>query len=261
MKRGGRFLGVFTAIVLVTSCGEQPPEAVEIDEVKELVSQVNELSGAIQAVAYNFEFYGTEDIEEFIPLITGSAKLMSGGGPDCEYLLWIDLDGVPGEEEEYRIPPMTMAVDGESAYQLNSVDKTFQYGLLSEDAYDLIIVPLTGILDEYVIPDPFMDEVIGCSRVLEGTQEIGGVVCDIVYVVYADSITEARWFFGQEDHHPRRVERFVNMEGITGAQVLEISNLDTDPGFGLENFILEIPDESYTSVHYVPETIEEEQPE
>ena len=84
---------------------------------------------------------------------------------------------------------------------------------------------------EYVVPRPFSDEVHGKLARHEGVKDIGGVACDVVYVLYKTGV-DARWYFGQEDHLPRGVER-LSPEGNT---ILLLSNLDTDPEIGDTTF-------------------------
>ena len=84
---------------------------------------------------------------------------------------------------------------------------------------------------EFVVPRPFGDEVNGQLARHEGVKEIGGVPCDVVYVLYSTG-ADARWYFGQEDHLPRGVERL----SPDGNAILLLTNLDADPEIGDTTF-------------------------
>lgn len=95
---------------------------------------------------------------------------------------------------------------------------------------------------------PFSDELEGGSK-YEGTQEVGGKICDVVYVEYQDR-RAARWFIAQEDHLPRRVERIYN--NFVGNEdrdktILTLTNLNVHPVLTVADFRIPVP-EGYEDV-------------
>jgi len=87
------------------------------------------------------------------------------------------------------------------------------------------------VMREYAVPRPFSDEIRGKLVRHEGVTEIGGVACDVVFVIYKND-SESRWCFGQDDHLPRQVERISE----SGKTVLTLADLRIDPEIGNEVF-------------------------
>ena len=89
--------------------------------------------------------------------------------------------------------------------------------------------PLSAaIVQEFGHPTPFSnDEINAAAAVVEGTSFVGEVLCDVVWVDYGPNAnnTQARWYFGKEDHLPRRVERLRSVDGRAGATVQTLYNL------------------------------------
>lgn len=92
-----------------------------------------------------------------------------------------------------------------------------------------VLQPLSaGIVQEFGHPTPFSkDEINAAAAVVEGTAFVGEVLCDVVWVDYGPMAnnTKARWYFGTEDHLPRRVERLRPIDGRAGALVQTLYNL------------------------------------
>ncbi len=89
--------------------------------------------------------------------------------------------------------------------------------------------PLSAaIVQEFGHPAPFSkDEINAAAATVEGTAFVGEVLCDVVWVDYGPEANnaQARWYFGTEDHLPRRVERLRPVDGRAGALVQTLYNL------------------------------------
>ena len=92
-----------------------------------------------------------------------------------------------------------------------------------------VLQPLSaGIVQEFGHPTPFSkDEINAAAAVVEGSAYVGDVLCDVVWVNYGPEAnnTQARWYFGTEDHLPRRVERLRPINGRAGALVQTLYDL------------------------------------
>ncbi|HPF39707.1 MAG TPA: redoxin domain-containing protein [Phycisphaerae bacterium] len=90
---------------------------------------------------------------------------------------------------------------------------------------------------EYFHPTPFHDEITAKTLRYEGVKKVGDVDCDVIYVGYQRDFLDARWYFGREDHLPRRVDR-IRFRGTApiGELVLQITNLNTTPSFDSDTF-------------------------
>ena len=106
---------------------------------------------------------------------------------------------------------------------------------------------LRGIgLMELVHPAPFDDELESELTYL-GTEEVDGVLCDKVNVVYTGGRGESTWFIAQEDHLPRRRVRHFKTPQGEGAIQITISELNTGPKIDSSQFTMTLP-EGYEAV-------------
>ncbi len=105
--------------------------------------------------------------------------------------------------------------------------------------------PLAGAnFQEFGHPAPFtQDETNGVAANYEGQAFVGEILCDVVWVRYANATnTEARWYFGAEDHLPRRVERLRPIDGVAGAQVQTMFNLKVNTKVDPALFAIDSPE-------------------
>lgn len=97
-------------------------------------------------------------------------------------------------------------------------------------------------LKDFAEPDPLSRELRAEGASLEGTTEVGGVACDVVLVNFGEQRGQARWFFGAEDHLPRKVERITAGQGIEFRTIHEITELRADAGLVKESFEIATPE-------------------
>lgn len=151
---------------------------------------------------------------------------------------------------------MAFHVDGEEAHIIKTKGALTADGARKID-YDneavmtgppnlAVLAPLnSAFFQEFSHPTPFsQDEINGRAAKVEGRSFIGDVLCEIVWIDYGAGAnnTQARWYFGIEDHLPRRVERLRPMNGMAGAFVQTIYNLEVDVKIDESMFWLETPE-------------------
>ncbi len=238
----------FAAVVVV--CALSPlARADDKDKpnVKEILKKADEATKALTEVSYEAEYHGEGEISEREPKVRGKAMLMEakkgligsmlGGGGD-----FMRFEGKlqgPGMDEEIAFE---CAYDGKKVYAIDPAQKVFTQGKYPE-AQRLMRGGRALLMLEYIHSTPFSDEINAKSAKHEGVKKVGNVECDVIYVIYQENL-EARWFFGKEDHLPRRVERIIKNEDgeDQGARVLIVKNLNTKPGLSPDSFRLEAPE-------------------
>ena len=249
MKR--YFSAACLSALLASGCGEPADNGtaqgmVEMDESLNIAIHANDAMEAIEAVSYTFIFYGEGFLETELNSVSGTADLSRGSLPG-EYFVRVSIDscwaagGIPF--------PSTYALDGESIYSLNESDSIFRTGLVSDGAEDLLNFNSRMLILEFVIDDPFKDEIHADTISLLGTETVTGVECDVLLVGYAGGATSAMWFLGTEDHLPRKVERYYDYNGQAGTMILELDNIDILEGFEESHFVLTPPD-GFEVEHY-----------
>ncbi|MEL7060564.1 MAG: hypothetical protein AAGN46_11105 [Acidobacteriota bacterium] len=96
---------------------------------------------------------------------------------------------------------------------------------------------------EFLHPTPFSDELNADVVEMRGTQTIGGVECQEVYVEYSQNRGTSKWCFSTEDHLPRQRVRYIEAGlGNQGEIVITISELDVEPEITDATFRLDLPE-------------------
>lgn len=209
----------------------QDPKALEV------LTRADAATRTVKACTYHAEFYAEGEYAKRVPRIEGSFVGRGSRTGFVRKLFGHDEAKLPSMRAKYTVFPlsgeknkkeMDVATDGKC---VTLTDLGEKYWMTQDIAGGEVL--LDGARQLYMLeffhPTPFSDELNGRSQTYEGTKEVGGVVCDVVYVKYQMQGLEARWYFGQEDHLPRRVDRIYLSGRFTGVRTLSISNLNVRP--------------------------------
>ena len=217
---------------------KSPPDAIGI------LRDADAATKALRSITYHAEFYAEGKIADRIAPRQGEVTMRKKKRKPFD-LQW-----------GYQAPPTR--VRGTVTRPNHAEPIRFDVGLFKREAFlldhearvclrgtlPIARVPYSSaralIMREYAVPKPFSDEIGGKLARHEGVVEIGGVTCDVLFVIYKND-SESRWCFGQDDHLPRRVER-ISQGGKT---VLTLTDLHIDPDIGDEVFRPACP-EGYT---------------
>lgn len=234
-------LSLFVSVGIASVAGAESVDPIEV------LRKADDATKAVKAVSYQASFSATGDLSEYVPSVTGSvlarpapkrgliARILSEG----QSMPRLRIDAAvtrPGSDEAVQI---RAATDGQQAILINDSKKTY----MRADGSDIRTLIQTAhrlYMIEFLHPTPFSDELRGRSAEYEGVEKVGDVDCDVVYVVYsAMGSPKSRWYFGREDHLPRRVDRI----GGRGNTTLIVTDLDTAPDESDDEFALEAPDD------------------
>lgn len=250
-------LFLLSAVFCLIACGEPSPGSestdeteVEVGEAVQILQIVNESTNDVKEVSYNFSSWATGYIEKDYGQISGSAilKQMETYRESCFLVLAVGTKSDETEDTQESI--RTISSDGITAYCIDESELTFNYGLLEEGGGDLLGYSQVGIFNEYIIDEPFHDEINADSLVIENSVSVEGIECDVILVFYEGGGSKARWYFGKEDHLPRRVERIYQTGPTESLVVMEICDLNVTPDIDEGIFVLEAPDDSYSTEGY-----------
>ena len=163
----------------------------------------------------------------------------------------ITLTQTAGDSAEPKA--FDLATDGETVFLTSHVDREFVHGKYPERA-SLLRIGSDLVMPEFGRETPFDEELNGTVR-YEGSADVNGVKCDVVYVEYERDDIHARWYFG-EDGLPRKVERLSNMMDYLPkeqqfAEVLTLSDLVLNPTLVVTDFQHERP-EDYEDIELKP---------
>ncbi len=232
-----------SVLLVASSVLAGPPEKGK--DVTEIVRAVDETTKKCEQITYDWRFMPLDSASTTIKSASGQAKaIMADTMEDSPF--WVEVDNPNTDGPIGSNPITTVSFDGTNFYQLDYNKKQLQWGSPDTGAAALVGVAQRYMMIEFVHPTPFSDELNGESLKLEGTKKIGEVECDVVHVVYAESQGEARWYFGQKDHLPHRVDR------ISGGYAVELSNVNPKVKLKAADFALKAPEGFKTSEYEAP---------
>ena len=217
--------------------------ATEDSKVMQILKAADEATKNVKAVRYEAESVPTGAIAGREPVVRGKVLKSAQNAPATPIFGkgWFFEPGPNGGRESNFIA----SFDGSTITRLNPDRKRFWQGSASGGGGQQILGPVINLnMIEFGHPTPFQDEIGGRVQDYEGQTMVHGVLCDVVYVEYDITPAQsARWYFGVEDHLPRRVERLRTVGDRQGARVLSIANLEVDPEIEEGAFTLEVPED------------------
>ncbi|MFQ5423733.1 MAG: TlpA family protein disulfide reductase [Phycisphaerae bacterium] len=232
---------VLASFALCLSAGAEPPDPMD------LLAKADAATKAVKKVSYRAEIATSGRRAEGFPKVRGKVVAKPArkrgligrlfrNGPALPRLS-IEAEVTPrGSDEPRRV---RVATDERRVTRIDDTDKTYTQAKMP-DATRLLGAAYSLYLLEFLHEAPFSDELNGKSATYEGTRKIGGVDCDVVHVVYnVLGSQESRWYFGRDDHLPRRVDRIG--AGRRGDFSIIITELDPDPDFDDDVFSPERP--------------------
>lgn len=224
------------AISAPMTVGADEPQAIDI------LLKADAATKAVKAFTCKAEFHGAGGITDHVPIIRGTVMarqarprilgLIVGAapGPPAQRIKgeWVSPGGKTAE-------PFDIASDGKRAVVINAQQRIVIRGELPE-AESMLNVGQPIYMIELLHPTPFTDEITAKETRYEGVQDVEGVACDVVFVVYRGTGIDSRWYFGRDDSLPRRVERIYDRLGQEGSTILTLSELVVFPSLGASAF-------------------------
>ncbi len=239
-----RFLtGVLLAVLPAMAVAEPVPDA------KRILRRADAATKAVKAVSYTAEFHGEGDLANRLPRVRGTLigrhrprppldRLFGGGrGPAGEYTNFKHFLRLRGKillPDDESGKAFDIAIDANRVISID-VDQRLMIHAPFLAGQELIQPGRQLFMIEYLHEVPFRDEIRARKSSHHGFKTIGGVECDDILVHYRND-TQARWFFGREDHLPRRVDRLYDRPNLKGKTVLTITDLNTHPKFKSTTF-------------------------
>lgn len=208
-----------------------------------ILKAADEATAKVISIRYQGHFEGTGAQAGRQPVAHGTVT--KGWASESDETMRIIGSGwffVPTGAQGARTTPYKAMFDGRIIRRLDPEKKVVYEG---SDAS--VLGPVFRLdMFEYGHDTPFRDELSGTVQIHEGRTLVGGIVCDVVYVEYGiEGAMPARWYFGAEDHLPRKVERLAPVDGRAGALVLTLTNLEVNFEVTEKDFELTVP-EGYT---------------
>lgn len=225
-------------------------EPVKDPKALKILEAADEATKKLESVRYKASIKGIGSMEKTRPMTEGTV-IASGEWQTAGYKFRITAKLPPAEggtAEEF-----TAGSDGDTYFVVDPQKK-----IVYEDI-DPAVLGRTGgrasaiQMVEFNHPRPFSDEIGGETAELKGSESVGGVDCDVVHVKYANVPQDATWYFGKQDHLPRRVIRnFPMQDGSAGGTDQIITELTVAPKFTDDPFKLVVPEGFTKSDDFAP---------
>jgi thiol-disulfide isomerase/thioredoxin len=230
-----------------------PASAQETGE--NIVLQAVEAAKKLESLTAKVKLTGAGGFKDFVPTADGTIHLLKVE-PNEEGLAWtsrVDADYIhkKGEEQQQitavRSPLVLAYID----HDKKSVEERGRNSnrTVHSSVIDLLAIP------ELTAAEPYRRELReGEAWTNAGRETVNGVECDVVEIRYdmtkgsdrnANQIIRtpgAKWYFGVEDRIPRRVERITDEGMISFTIVLDLTDVEINPGIEPEAMEIETPE-------------------
>lgn len=197
-----------------------------------VLTQAQTALQAVRSVMYTAESSATGMLAARVPLLAGEVWIDAterGKAPR----LYLDLQ--VRARQGANPNRVELCSDGQVVAAVLHSDKLFRQaplpagGQLLQDASGMLV-------SEFFRPLPLQRELDSSQLVHEGLKRVADVECDVVHATYNADGGAVRWFFGQVDHLPRRVERIFETPMGEASLITEINKLALAPTVTDERF-------------------------
>jgi thiol-disulfide isomerase/thioredoxin len=217
--------------------GMVPSLRAESPDAKAILQQADTAVRALHAVRYE----GRSEIDGVLanqmPRMNGTVTQVAL--PDSE-LPKVRIDGeviLPRQTQPIRLD---IANDGKFVTLCEHARKLYVRREMPAGA-NVLATANSLLIRELTATRPFERELQAQSIEYVGTEKVGDVECDMIHVLLGSDGNAVRWYFGQADHLPRRVRRFMPTPGGQSSITTSLSTLDVQPTVKDELFRLEKP--------------------
>jgi hypothetical protein len=213
--------------------------AAEESEAVRILRKVDAAAKAVGGVRYKVTAVPSGVATNFAPPAEGGGVMFgwAGQGPERFNMRVKTVARGSGEPIE-----VTGGSDSENYFLLDHLGKKayqdFDPAVMGAGGNALFGVTMA----EFVHPTPFSDEINADTAELQGTEQVGGVECHKIHVVYSGGRGESTWFFSTEDFLPRRRIRHLTTPQGDGTIDVTITDLEIDPEVGADTFTLKLPE-------------------
>ena len=212
---------------------ESPPTLDPV--IYDILRNADEATEAVSTVRYDAVYEGTGSQAVVVPLIKG--QIIIAKSDTGKRNLKMEYTTYQVKELEGSITKTTGLFQGSKMLIL---DHAKQVAIKGNASFRALGQGNNLYMSEFASPNPFEDEINANLVTLEGRAYVAETLCDVLLIDY-NGRSQSRWFIGVDDHLPRRIERLRDRDGIPGARILTISNLEVNFEADDSEFALEIP--------------------
>jgi len=217
----------------------------KLTDPKEILTKANEATDAVNVVSYKIDIRRLDTPKYHTNEMGGRVLMTDWDGEKPEKFLF-HIEARPAGSSE--VAETVVGSDGKQFYVISKKTKTAYVGndpsALGYYRMALRYFPMY----EFVIPNPFQDEINAPKLDYLGVEKVEDVECVGVSVEYANQAQKALWYFGNKDWLPRRVKRhMIDPEGASLNRQTTVTDIVVDPKLEEDAFAFKLP-EGFTKV-------------
>lgn len=219
---------------------------------RELLRKANEAAANLRAISYHATFLGEGVVSKQVPSVSGKIIAQRGTTPDRTS---VRIEGTFSDPGSRNAVPVKFATNGTKAYRIDDTQKIF----ISGNAGDANSPEMSALLPpKYLADAPYRMDLTITEVTHEGVEDVNGVACDKVKVMYDPTGGAAMiYWFGREDHLVRRLENHMRVrvpgrpEPESGRIIFSVTDLDASPSINGDTFSFTAP-EGYREETFAP---------
>ncbi len=199
----------------------------------EILRQAADAMKQVRSVTYQAQTSANGVLKSHLPTMNGQVTM---AGQPIRLRVTAEVNFVSRGEKK----PIEAASDGRRVILVDHGDQQYQQidlptgeGLLSG------VSPL--LVRDLVSEEPLQRELTRGALTSEGTADVDGEPCDVVYATFVGEKDSVRWFLSQADHLPRQVERVIGSPVGDTRMMTTIVSLKTNVTVENEVFALKPP--------------------
>jgi hypothetical protein len=226
--------------------GQKAPAVEKLTDPVEILKKADAACRTVKAVKMEIVVEGDEAVARVFPKIEATViatdPTREGGVPSVKKYVSDMKYKMPNAAEPRHV---TGGSDGENYYLIDHGTKKAHVDIDPQVLGMAGRVMPAAMMIEFLIDQPFNDEITGKQQKLLGNKTIEGEECYEIQVVYAND-SEAIWCFSTKDFMPRcRVDITPLQDGTKGKLTKTVKKLDVKPKIDENTFKLKLP-EGYT---------------
>lgn len=217
----------------ITGAGVDQAAVARIRAAADAISQAQTLSFRLHTTATGMLANGT-------PVVDFGIRMVRTASTPNPWLVRIDGEGKrrPTEapqEVAATFDDMTITWIDHEAKLLHSKAARSARG----QAYQVIYA---ARIAEIMAAQPLARELAPAEAVLESPAEFDGVMCDVVSIKTRTGNSRVRWWIGQNDNLPRKVEKLVESAAGRGSSTTEFMQIRVGESFTQKELELQLPE-------------------
>lgn len=217
-------------------------------QARALLQQCADVLRRSKSVSYKVRTFGTDSMESMSQKIDAEVSMLKEQSG-----LWLIRAKGSGQTRSGEEQTFDVAWRKETIEYLDFKEKKVMERRSREVRGGAYQISTGARISDLIASNPYQTLLASEKIELQDRQTIDGVDCDVILATTPAKRSKVRWYFGVEDHLPRKLEKIVDGEKISGMMVTELRDFvaHSEPAFGADAVRVEVPAD-FTIDRYQP---------